>query len=159
MAAAHRIDEVKTIHDKAVALAAYAKQAKDADLINWAVEIKVRAERRAGELLQAMPKNSGQQTQFKPKTGGPKKVPPSREPLTLSDLGISKNDSSTWQKLAAIPEPEFEAAVAEKKASGEPLNTRSLARDRSLSATRERLSGVLFVGGNGFESLVDFGFQ
>jgi len=39
------------------------------------------------------------------------------------ELGISKSDSSTWQKLAAIPDPDFEAAVVEKKVTGELLNT------------------------------------
>jgi hypothetical protein len=31
---------------------------------------------------------------------------------TLADYGVTKDRSSRWQKLAAIPEPEFEAALA-----------------------------------------------
>lgn len=31
---------------------------------------------------------------------------------SLSDLGITKDQSSQWQKLADVPEPEFEAALA-----------------------------------------------
>ncbi|MCM8623266.1 MAG: hypothetical protein NFW16_16400 [Candidatus Accumulibacter sp.] len=47
-------------------------------------------------------------------------VPPKNDAPTLSDLGITKNDSSRWQKLAAIDEEKFEAAVATaKEAAGE----------------------------------------
>lgn len=109
--AAHDVDEVKDIRDKAQAIAAYAKQAQDTSMVLWASEIKVRAERRAGEMLADMPKINGSR-------GAGKKVElPEGTPL-LTDLGISKKQSSAWQKVAEIPEDKFEKAVAATKESG-----------------------------------------
>ena len=60
LALAKSIDEVKNIGDKAEALRAYAKQAgMSLEMQNECAEIKLRAERRAGELLVEMEKNPG----------------------------------------------------------------------------------------------------
>jgi hypothetical protein len=81
LADAHAVDEVKDIRDKALALAAYARQAKNYEMEIMAAEIRVCAERRAGDLLEEMDKHPP----------GPKKQDPSsvaRDPPKLSDLGI-----------------------------------------------------------------------
>jgi len=88
-------------------MAAYARQAKDTELVEWATEIKVRAERRAGELVAAMPKINGRPSKASHDT-------------RLSDLGISYDQSSRWQKLAAVPEDKFEQAVAAAKEIARP---------------------------------------
>jgi predicted transcriptional regulator len=51
---AWKIDEVQTIRDDAQAAMIYAKQAKDPSLMFMAAEIKLRAERRTGEILTKM---------------------------------------------------------------------------------------------------------
>ena len=113
LALAHRIDQVKDIRDKAKGLQEYAKQAKDTTLITYATEIKMRAERRAGELLIEMDKNKGARSQLKGRdgSGGRLKRPPEDRTPKLSDLGINKTQSSRWQKLAALDRDHFEAKV------------------------------------------------
>jgi hypothetical protein len=115
IAKAYRVDEVKNIRDKAMAFALYAKQAKNYDAERQAQEIRVRAERKSGQLLHELPKAKG---------GNPNLPNRSRvatgwsEPETLTKLGITKRQSSEWQRLAKVPDEEFEKAIADK--SGMP---------------------------------------
>lgn len=112
-----RVDEIKAIHDQAMAMQLYAKQAKDTKLIEAATEIRLRAERKAGELLAAMPKNRGTRGQLKgdiPVGGHVSDTAKDNTP-TLKELGISKRQSSKWQQLADLSQPEFEAKVTTVK--------------------------------------------
>jgi hypothetical protein len=111
LAEAVRIDEVKDIRVKAIPMRLYAAQAKDRVLIDQASEIRLRAERRAGELLRDMEKNKGTRGDGRPKIGGSNGRPPKDPTPKLSDLDINKSQSSRWQKLAAIPDDEFEELV------------------------------------------------
>jgi N6-adenosine-specific RNA methylase IME4 len=115
IAEAHRVDEVKSIRDKAVALQAYARQAQDHELIRHVTEIRVRAERRAGELLIEMKERGERQTPGEA-GGKPNKIDGSkRRPSIpkLKDLGVSKTQSSQWQQLAGMPQENFEALLVD----------------------------------------------
>lgn len=125
LAEAHQVDEVKDIRDKSEAMAAYARQAKDKEMLVWVTEIKVRAERRAGQLLAEMPKNQGTKGQL---AGGNTIVPPENDVKTLADLGISKNESSRWQKLAGVSDEKFEHAVAAAKEVAGEVTTAAMLR-------------------------------
>lgn len=127
LAEAHAVDEVKDIRDKAEAMAAYARQAKDTEMLQWVTEIKVRAERRAGQMLAEMPKAKGTQVKGG-NAGGPIVVPPVNESKTLADLGITKNESSRWQKLAGVSEEQFEHAVAAAKEVAGEVTTAAMLR-------------------------------
>ena len=116
---AHSVDEVKGIRDKAEALRIYAQQAKDTQLEYYAAEIRVRAERRAGELLRDTEKHPA---------GRPSKSVERDDqlPPTLTEMNITKDQSSQWQRLASVPEETFEKKIAEAKDSDEPLSLRRI---------------------------------
>lgn len=121
LAEAHRVDEVKDIRDKAEAMAAYARQAKDTEMIQWVTEIKVRAERRAGQMLAEMPKAKGE-------LRNSSRSHDVTATKTLADIGISKNESSRWQKLAAVSDEKFEHAVAAAKEVAGEVTTAAMLR-------------------------------
>ena len=112
VAEALRIDEVKDIRDKAVALSVYAKQARDGELIAHATAIRKRAERRLGELMED-DRKAGKLA----KGGGDKKSDhrvakkPGDAP-SLADQGIDKHLADRARKAAAMPEAKFEEQVA-----------------------------------------------
>lgn len=122
LAECHQVDEVKDIRDKAEAMAAYARQAKDQDLILWATEIKVRAERRAGEMLKHS-RESGE------RAGSGGSLRKESQVSTLSDIGVSKDQSARWQALAAMPADHFETAVATAKESAGQVTTAFMLRE------------------------------
>lgn len=104
-----RIDQVKAIKNKAEAIRKYAKQAKDAVSQVYAAEIRMRAERKAGELLIEMAANGERDP------GGRGRIE-SRPTIRLDDLGISPYESSRWQKLAEPSDEEFEQALGKTRA-------------------------------------------
>ena len=130
LAAAVRVDEVKSIRDKAVAMQAYARQAKDTALITQATEIRMRAERRAGELLIEMAKNKGAQG-----SGSNQHQVRSRQetaPPKLSDLGITKTQSSRWQQYAALAPDTFEQRVEHATKTAYDLVARRFIKEAEL---------------------------
>src|SRR6266550_2539632 len=105
---AYRVDEVKQIRDTAIAAQAYAKQAKDTQLINHATEIKIRAEIKCGELLIATAKAKERRDK------GNRSV--TSDPIPkLIDLGVSKMQSSRWQKLAKLSGEDQEVIISNAK--------------------------------------------
>lgn len=131
LAECRSVDEVKEIRDKAEAMAAYARLAKDSELIEWATEIKVRAERKAGAMLAETPRNRGT------KLNGPR-VSNDTTAAKLADLGVSRDESSRWQRLAAMPEKHFESAVETAKAAAGEVTTAFMLREaRQLTLAKK----------------------
>lgn len=103
----HQVDEVVNIRDKARALEVYAAQALNTDAERKACEIRLRAERRAGELL----RDGKRDGSVRPKGKSHVASNDMREEAKLSDLGITRDQSSKWQALAEVPEEQFEQAL------------------------------------------------
>lgn len=102
---AFKIDEVKDIRDKALALEMYSRLARNLNNERLAAEIRIRAEYKAGLLLNQREMAKGGNPNLSRGTRG------SNQPQTLEELGISHDQSSKWQQLAEIPPDQFEAAL------------------------------------------------
>jgi N6-adenosine-specific RNA methylase IME4 len=134
---------VKSIRDKAVAMQAYAKQAKDTKLITQATEIRMRAERRAGELLAEM-KAHGQREG----AGGDRKSKSQPAILIpkLSDIGITANQSSRWQKLAALDPNAFEDKVGTASKRAYDGIARRFIKEQEIEQAKERHAKLIEHG-------------
>ncbi len=109
---AHTVDDVKDIRDKALAIEAYTRQAKNKEAERRAREIRLRAERKVGKLLRQSDKAKGTQLSGRVPGGAFRRShDETAEAKSLADLGISKGQSSRWQQLADIPDEQFETAL------------------------------------------------
>jgi hypothetical protein len=118
LAEAKAVDEVKDLRNKAEAIRAYAKQAKNKQVETDAMEIRIRAERRLGQLIIAQKEtiglNVGTRGAGRPKKGGSFEEPPKKDDRpTLADVGVDKKLSSRAQNLAALSSDQFETEVIE----------------------------------------------
>lgn len=126
LAEAKSLDEIQNIRDKAEAVRAYGRVAKNKALEIDAAEIRLRAERKYGQALAEL-KGKGLLSEG----GRPSKKPvPNGEQVSLSDLGATRKFSSYTQKLASVPDAEFEGMVGEWRENvakeGERVTTRLL---------------------------------
>jgi hypothetical protein len=119
LAEARSVDEVKDIRDKAVAMAAYARQAKNRDLEADAVEIRLRATRKLDQLRQAQKDTVGLN---RGAAGGGKKASPRGVLVTPRDLrptlasqGIDKNLAKQARALGALSDETFDVVVREAR--------------------------------------------
>ena len=98
LALADNLDDIKTIRNRAEAVRTYAKSAAlGLEAQNRAAEVKLRAERKAGELLMAL----------RPR-GGDRKLNAHAARLSLADLGITHDQSTRWQLQARLDQRQFD---------------------------------------------------
>ena len=95
----------KNFRDKAKAMTHWAKRAKNKRLLQDAIEIKMEAERRGGRLLIEMAERGERDTG----KGGNRRSRLHGVTVKLSDLGLTKIESSRWQSLARLPADKWES--------------------------------------------------
>jgi len=110
IALCQKTDEVKNIRDKAVALEHYARQACNVDAERAAINVRVRAERRAGELLKGLQKSKGGQPKKNSVGGKHSSFVQAKQASSISD-----SQATNWQQLASMPEEKFVEKIEDMK--------------------------------------------
>lgn len=112
----HELQQIKEIEvgidylNKVKGVEAWAKaEKKDAELQNKIAEQKIRTQRILGQLIQ-----DGQRKGEIAKQKDNQHVPKGDKLKTLSDIGITRKESSVFQAIANIPDDVFEDAINAK---------------------------------------------
>jgi N6-adenosine-specific RNA methylase IME4 len=148
LALASSIDEVKILRDKAEALRQYIRQqGASLEMQNQCAEIKLRAERKVGEML------SNPDTGVKP--GNPQlSHDVIIERPKLNEIGINAKQSSRWQLEATVPEPILEQHIAEVKAKGEELTSIGVQRLAARLQRKEYIDQTLAMPTSKYRTIV-----
>jgi N6-adenosine-specific RNA methylase IME4 len=121
LAEAETVEEAISVADVADAARVYAKRAGMAlPLINKAITIKLRAERKAGEILRGMEKAKNRHSRTN----------------ALSGLGITHAQSSRWQRAAVVPEEAFAEYIETANTEGKELTTSGLLKLANAAAPK-----------------------
>ena len=96
------------MHKQARALETMAHLANNREAEQRAAEIRIRAERKAGQLLKDSQRATGNQH-----TSVAESTDTTERPPTLDELSISKDQSSKWQQLADVPEKAFDKYLSQ----------------------------------------------
>ncbi len=117
-ASAESVQQLKVVRDQADLLRGQVKgTSQDLELLNFAAELKLQAERQIGRRLIEMKLR-----------GGDRRSSGSREPIKLRDLGIDKNQSARWQLEASVPESTFCHFLRTAHAAGDEITSAALIR-------------------------------
>jgi hypothetical protein len=134
------VDEAKEIRDRATAVQVYLREQRASrEAQNDAGEIKVRAERRLGQLLDEQKKTGERQGRGdagRAAANGPKaqrerlapEVPPAPA-KTLEELGVDRNQAARWRAVAQVPEEKLETFIkAQREHPAGEITTAGLIR-------------------------------
>jgi len=137
LAEAKTLDEVKGILDLAEAARVYARAAKlGLEAYNHAAELKVRAERKAGELLKQLDRGTaGGDRKSKNQAGG--MISDFEQVITENQ--IPETTARRWQQVAKMPELAFEKEL-EKMRGEKPITTSGILKKLSGNGHKASVS-------------------
>jgi hypothetical protein len=151
LAQAKNLEDILDVRDKATAIAAYARAKGADDAHSLALELKSRAERKAGQFTKEIPREKGKRMDLTSGQDGPK----------LSELKREFGDSTVkrWEKLASIPESKFEEYIQTSKVKTQSALLQ-VAKEIEIELEREHPTpisipekiSVQIIKGNFFES-------
>ena len=127
------IDDAKGLRDMAIAIEVVGKKVvRSREVVFKAAETRLLAEQAVGKMLQTMEKAEG---------GRPAENPSSYTTglQTLKDLGLNRDQSSKWQKIADLPKATLAAYFEKARKRLQPVTTSGavrLADAREKRATR-----------------------
>ena len=134
LAEARTLEEIKAIRDMAEQARLYAQANKlGLDAINAGTEIRLRADRKMGEVL-ILAKETGEIREGRPG----KRL--EEQTVSLSDIGIGKFQSHVTQQLARLPEQVFEARIEATKARATAHPPRSAQAPARPTRRQQRVS-------------------
>ena len=153
VAEAKNVDELKNVRDKAEVMRAYAKQvAESLEVQNDICEIKLRAERRMGEMIKADPNIKA----------GRKLKSLHDERIKLKDFGVSEIQSHRYQQIAGLSSDVFENTIQSIKQDEKELTeafllniAKKINRAEEIQALRDNIANNKVVLPEGkFEIIV-----
>jgi N6-adenosine-specific RNA methylase IME4 len=162
LAEARTVAEVKDIHDQAAAMREYARRANNHQLEADAIELRMKAQRCLGEMIEAQKQsvglNRGTAGAGRPSLGGLLENPPKDIRPTLASQGISKNLAHQARTFAALNDEQFEGRLREARASACRV-VRRVVNAVVIDQERERYRERTYAGGTvaDLEALVTSG--
>ena len=105
---------------------------------NKAAEIKIRAERIAGEYIHRLERGQGRRQDLT--LGNVAQSSPYKS--ALETAGASRRDASRWQLMAELPQESFEAEIESAKNGGRELTTARMVKAATAHQARESKGGA-----------------
>lgn len=134
LAQVQNLDEATDLISKAQAAQVYARKAKlGLEAQNKAAEIKIRAERLAGDYIRSLERGQGSRQDLT--SCNVARSSPYQE--ALESAGATRRDAMRWQLIAELPSEEFETEIAATKEGGRELTTSRMVKAASGYRSRQ----------------------